>query len=162
MQQILQRLRCCRGLERLSEKDLRDMEWAKQEKIFVMLFMRIGVKALHNCAAERIADKKPMSAVERRQTEEAFQVVFQKLVLKHLQIAGYAVLPRCLNIRLRCHMMNADVAVGQLRLRLANCGCGCLPARPPARQPARPPACLPTCLSVHLPMFLDAGVYQRC
>ena len=66
-QQLLQRLRCCRGLERLVEKDLRELDWGKQEKVFVMLFLRIGVKALHNCAAERLADKKPMSAAERRQ-----------------------------------------------------------------------------------------------
>eukprot|EP01051_Picozoa_sp_SAG22_P009710 SAG22_NODE_828_length_6952_cov_8.477240_5_plen_963_part_00 len=175
IQQLVQRLRCCRGLERMVEKDVRELDWAKQEKVFVMLFLRIGVKALHNCAAERLADKKPMSAAERRQvcrrhrhhhhhpprpagpaaalpalaasraflcshpgaarrafsrhrsfppevlrpvscrpppldvivsngwapaaatrdprlgrqTEEAFQTVFQKLVIKHLQIAGY-------------------------------------------------------------------------
>eukprot|EP01052_Picozoa_sp_SAG31_P001527 SAG31_NODE_51_length_30464_cov_16.835628_14_plen_149_part_00 len=89
LQQLLQRLRCCRGLERMVEKDLRDIDWSKQEKIFVMLFLRIGVKALHNCVAERSADKKPMSTAERRQTEEAFQTNFQRLVVKHLQIAGY-------------------------------------------------------------------------
>ena len=50
---LIQRLRCCRGLERFGEKDLRDMEWPKVEKIFVELFMRVGEKALRDCAEER-------------------------------------------------------------------------------------------------------------
>jgi hypothetical protein len=87
--EMVQRLRCCRGLENITEKDLREMASAVVERVFVMLFLRIGVKALRDCVEERGADRRPKSTSERRRTEENFQHVFVRLVEKHLAEAGY-------------------------------------------------------------------------
>lgn len=81
---LIQRLRCCRGLERFGEKDLRDMDWSKVEKIFVELFMRVGEKALRDCAEEREGQKKSMAPQEKRRTDDAYQSVFLRLVIKKL------------------------------------------------------------------------------
>ncbi len=81
---LIQRLRCCRGLERFGEKDLRDMDWPKVEKIFVELFMRVGETALRDCAEERDGQKKSMSAQDKRRTEDAYQSIFLRLVVKKL------------------------------------------------------------------------------
>jgi hypothetical protein len=82
-------MRCCRGLERFVEKDLRDMEWSKVLTVFIMLFLRAGVTALQSCADEHGSDKRVKSTIERRRAEEAFQNVFVRLVEKHLAQLGY-------------------------------------------------------------------------
>ena len=66
------------------EKDLRDMEWPKMEKIFVQLFLRIGEKTLRDCSEEREDQKKSMAAAEKRRTEDAYQSIFLRLSLIHI------------------------------------------------------------------------------
>ena len=66
------------------EKDLRDMEWPKMEKIFVQLFLRIGEKTLRECSEEREDQKKSMAAAEKRRTEDAYQSIFLRLVVKKM------------------------------------------------------------------------------
>ena len=55
------------------------------ETIFVELFVRVGEKTLRECAEEREQQKKSMATAERRRTEDAYQSIFLRLVVKKLQ-----------------------------------------------------------------------------
>ena len=55
------------------------------EKIFVELFVRVGEKSLRECAEEREQQKKSMATAEKRRTEDAYQSIFLRLVVKKLQ-----------------------------------------------------------------------------
>ena len=57
---------------------------AATKKIFVELFMRVGEKGLRDCAEERDGQKKAMSAQDKRRTEDAYQSIFLRLVVKKL------------------------------------------------------------------------------
>lgn len=48
------------------------------------LFVRVGEKALRECAGEREGQKKSMAAADKRRTEDAYQSVFLRLVVKKL------------------------------------------------------------------------------
>ena len=73
------------------EKDLRDMEWPKVEKVFAQLFLRVGIVTVRDCAEEHnSAEKRSKSTAERRRSDEAYQNILVRLVEKHLGQLGYS------------------------------------------------------------------------